>query len=307
MTITLQMFQADAFSSTAFGGNPAAVCLVPASLKETLVDAVCQSIAAEMNLSETAFVFSDSDSFVEEHTFGLRWFTPTKEVDLCGHATLATAAVLSLKAGCQAETITFKTLSGDLRVKRVGDETFQMDLPINAPQPLNDKQREQHAALLDYVTKGFGIVDIQHSARTRKLVIHANLTRDELEGLCFDTEKMMALHTTDQTRGVIITSNKATHDNGFDFISRYFAPWNGIPEDPVTGSAHTVLFPYWRKFINGKGSGNNNSNDEQTVFKARQCSKRGGNLSLTSNSSIEDERLLITAEAFVILEGKIHI
>eukprot|EP00055_Hartaetosiga_balthica_P001293 m.138210 g.138210 ORF g.138210 m.138210 type:complete len:306 (-) comp13627_c0_seq1:158-1075(-) len=302
-TTTLCIYQADAFSATAFGGNPAAVCLIPASLKDSLGDDVFQKIAAEMNLSETAFVFSDTDSFVDESKFGLRWFTPTKEVDLCGHATLATAAVLSLKAGCQAEMITFTTLSGDLRVKRTGETLFQMDLPINPPSLMDDSLKDQHAALLEYICKGLDIVGIQHSARTRKLLIHANMTRDALEALNFDAEKMMSLHTTDQTRGVIITSLSESDD--LDFISRYFAPWNGIPEDPVTGSAHTVLFPYWRNVITNS---NTTASEAKTVLNARQCSQRGGNLSLTSNGAQGvDERVLITAEAFVIMEGKLYI
>lgn len=255
----LKQYQVDAFATRAFEGNPAAVC----PLESWLDDDLLQSIAAENNLSETAF-------FVPAETgFKLRWFTPLKEVDLCGHATLATAHVIFEILGYAKQIITFETRSGELFVKKKG-KLLEMNFPAYPPTPCD---------MNETLDKGFGQRPIEV------------LVADDYMAV-FDNEATIRAISPDQTllsqldlRGVIITDP----GTDVDFISRFFAPKYGIHEDPVTGSAHCELAPYWANKL-----GKNN-------LTARQVSKRGGII----NCEINNTRVLISGSAVTFMEAEI--
>lgn len=260
-TVKLDIYQVDAFSQHPFGGNPAAVC----PLTEWLSDAQLQNIAAENNLSETAY-FVPRDGFYE-----LRWFTPTVEVDLCGHATLAAAWVLIHALADAPEVLRFATRSGELRVTREGDE-LAMDFPAKAPQAC-----EPPAGMLSALgikrAEVFGtddyIVLLDDEAQV------AALTPDfaQLKGL--------------PKRGIAVTA-KSTR---FDFISRWFGPNVGVNEDPVTGSAHTSLAPFWAERL-GK-----------TRLTAEQGGARKGQLRCV----LKGDRVIISGKAVLYMQGTIYL
>jgi PhzF family phenazine biosynthesis protein len=230
------IYQIDAFTSRRFAGNPAAVMAFP----EFPDDAALQAISAENNLAETAFLVADGDGY------RLRWFTPLVEVPLCGHATLASAAVVMERLEPARANVAFETASGTLPVRRNG-ASYVLNFPARPSEPT--KEPEGLAEALGarpqavYVNQ-FNYMAIFDDAAT-------------LRGLAPD---MAAIAQMDRP-GVIVT---APRDQGYDFISRYFAPAKGIPEDPVTGAAHCMLAPYWAKRL-GKSD-----------FRAFQASKRGG-------------------------------
>lgn len=230
------IYQVDAFTSQIFGGNPAAV--VP--LKEWLPDEVLQNIALENNLSETAFFVPESDHY------HIRWFTPDVEVNLCGHATLASSHVLFHHMNYSGKEIRFKSRSGDLAVRAV-DDTYVLNFPSDKPEPQSKKDlfAECFDREPDDVLKGSA--DYLFIFKDEQFVRNAVPNTEAIRRL--DAE------------GVIIT---APGSGGVDFVSRFFAPQLGIPEDPVTGSAHTVLLPYWAERLSRK------------EFLAHQVSKRGG-------------------------------
>ena len=262
------IYQVDAFTTDIFGGNPAAV--VP--LETWLPDEIMQKIAIENNLSETAFFIPDGDNFY------LRWFTPTYEIDLCGHATLATAYVILTQLYPEKERVTFKTnVAGDLIVSKEGDK-LTMDFPVRAGEKLNVKD----------------IPPIVLESMNSPTPIEAYKARDLM--LVYDDEEFVRNAEVDFSKmvqyphAVIITSK--TKDEKYDFISRFFCPYDmGIPEDPVTGSAHCTLAPYWSEKL-GK-----------TKMTARQVSERGGDLHL----KIEGDRLNITGQAKLYLKGSIYV
>lgn len=256
--------QVDAFTATPFCGNPAAVCLLPAVRDAAWM----QHVAAEMNLAETAFVLPQDDGF------GLRWFTPTVEVDLCGHATLAAAHVLweTGKLGGH-EQARFDTRSGVLTAARHGD-WIELDFPATPDEPVESLPPDLAAALGDppaYVGKSrFDyIVELDGEDRVRRLQPDFARLR-ELGG-----------------RGVIVTSRSAGSD---DFVSRFFAPAAGIDEDPVTGSAHCCLGPYWHRRL-GK-----------TSFLARQISARGGVLKVR----LDGDRVKLEGQAVTTIRGAVY-
>lgn len=244
----------NAFADRKFAGNPAAVFLIPpASAKHggawSVDDAVMQQIASEMRLSETAFVTpadgASGGSFAQSTRFLLRWFTPTKEVDLCGHATLASAAALALECGNGAKCLDFETRSGTLTATRHGDTSeFELNLPSNppVPSPTAGPGGEAHRSIAGLVlgeTHAAAVTRMAYSAATKKLVVQmdpAAFGRAELEALPVPAvDRMLAIPqhgSSCPVTGVMITVASETDD--YDFISRYFAPWNGIPEDPVT-------------------------------------------------------------------------
>jgi PhzF family phenazine biosynthesis protein len=259
----LPILQVDAFASKPFTGNPAAVCVLPSAR-----DAVwMQHVALEMNLSETAFLERQADGF------NLRWFTPAVEVDLCGHATLASAHVLweagHLKAGEQAR---FHTRSGLLTADKRGD-WIEMDFPVKADEPSEPPARlgEALGAALKYVgrNKFDYIVEVESEAVLRA------------------AKPNFSLLSEISVRGVIVTARSA--NNGFDFVSRFFAPASGINEDPVTGSAHCCLGPFWAKRL-GK-----------TEFLAYQASPRGGVVRVRLNG----DRVLLGGQAVTVLRGEL--
>ena len=262
------IYQVDAFTSDIFGGNPAAV--VP--LQEWLPDEVMQKIAIENNLSETAFFVPDGDGF------HLRWFTPTYEIDLCGHATLATSYIILSELYPDTEMVTFKTnVAGDLTVTQSANK-LTMDFPVRAGEQVD----------ID------SIPDVVLSSMDSPRPIEAYKARDLM--LVYDDEDFVRNTQPDFSQlikypdAVIITSE--TKDEKYDFISRFFCPYDmGIPEDPVTGSAHCTLAPYWSNRFN------------KTIMKARQVSERGGDLDL----EIKNDRLFISGEAKLYLKGVIYV
>ena len=287
-TSTVPTAIVDAFANIPFEGNPAAVCFIGDKFPS---DEILQTIASEMNQAETAFVVSKNNNYKEESCFELRWFTPTNEVPLCGHATLASAAALFEIAENVNTSVTFSTLSGNLFATKSG-EFINMDLPLNEPaiSCLNDFEEVARAVLGDFL-KRLDEVWLSSSANKLVLKMKSDFSRSDLESLHPNLEKMMSLHDGSVFKGVIVTTtagNSKTHD----FYSRYFAPWNGIPEDHVTGSAHTVLTPFWSK-ITGK-----------TEMLGRQCSKRGGNVKVKLR---EDGRVDVGGRAAVVLKGSLSV
>jgi PhzF family phenazine biosynthesis protein len=258
----LPIYQVDAFTDRIFAGNPAAV--VP--LEAWLPDATLQGIAAENNLSETAFFFRQGD------TYALRWFTPTVEVDLCGHATLASAYVVFRFLEPERRRIAFETLkAGTLVVARQGDE-LAMDFPSWAAKPCETPS---------------GLAVALGRNPSEVLASRAYLAVYERESdIAAIKPDFAALKRLD--RAVIVT---APGSDGIDFVSRFFAPGVGIDEDPVTGGAHCQLIPYWAGRL-GK-----------TRLAARQISPRGGALSC----ALDGERVTIAGQARLYLEGTITI
>lgn len=254
----LDLYQVDAFTAKPFGGNPAAV--VP--LGDWLDDATLQAIALENNLSETAY-------FVRRNgRYDLRWFTPSIEVDLCGHATLASAYVITTWLDPKAERIDFDSKSGPLAVTREG-EMLTLDFPAKPPRPVED--RKVAAAL------GFEPKELLRADKTLAVLDSEAAVR----AVTPDLEVVAGLDSD----GLIVTAP----GEEVDFVSRYFAPHAGIPEDPVTGSAHCVLTPYWAARL-GKDS-----------LSAWQVSARGGELSCR----LSGERVLISGRVAPYLQGRI--
>ena len=257
----IKLFQVDAFATHVFEGNPAAVC----PLDRWLNDGLLQSIAEENNLSETAFFVPSAKGFE------LRWFTPVCEVDLCGHATLAAAHIIFEELGYAKSSITFETRSGDLFVERNG-VSLKMDFP--ACQATSCKASE-------LLTIGLGRSPVEVLAAADYLAVF------ESEEIVRAIRPDHALLAQLDLRGVIITSP----GDEVDFVSRFFAPKFGIPEDPVAGSAHCTLAPYWaNKF--GK-----------PLMNARQISKRGGNLTC----EIKADRVVLSGQAVTFMKAEISV
>jgi PhzF family phenazine biosynthesis protein len=260
----IPLYQVDAFTSRLFGGNPAAVC----PLSEWLPDATMQAIAAENNLAETAFFVPQNDRYL------LRWFTPTVEVELCGHATLASGYVVTRILAPERRSVTFDTLkAGPLEVTRDG-ELLAMDLPAWPPEETPADPR---------VLAALGVRPAESFvANGRTLAVYDRA--DEVAALRPDFAAMRRVEGADAIAA-------APGRNGIDFVSRYFAPNYGVDEDPVTGSAHCVLTPYWAARL-GK---------EQLT--APQISARGGELTCT----LRRDRVTIAGHAVLYLEGAITI
>ncbi len=259
----LPIYQVDAFTSEVFKGNPAAV--VP--LQEWLPDEVLQNIAIENNLSETVFFVPT------ENSFHIRWFTPTTEVDLCGHATLAASWVIYNKLSYKEDSIRYISLSGELIVKE-NNGKLTLNFPIWPYEKTDIDLR---------VSDALGSQPIELYKGQDWLAIYENQ-----ETIRHMTPDMVKLSEISECRGIIVT---ALSNGDIDFVSRWFGPNVGVPEDPVTGSAHCTLTPYWAKKL-GKNS-----------LKAQQVSPRGGDLSL----ELKDDRVFITGNATLYLQGNIYI
>jgi PhzF family phenazine biosynthesis protein len=264
----------DAFTKERYKGNPAAVVV----LKEELEENVMQLIATELNLSETAFV---NISQCENNIYPLRWFTPKIEVPLCGHATIATSKVLFDIMGVQSDEIQYITRSGILKSRKY-QEGISIDFPADHPEEVEVPQQILKVLGLEHS------VNCIYGKQTKKLVIHVG-SRHEVLNINPDFEKMKSLSFDFDVKGVGVTTQGY---GSYDFISRYFNPWAGVNEDPVTGSVHTVLAPYWAKLL-GKNK-----------LSAYQESSRGGELKLSLYSN---GRLDIIGSAIVVLRGKIDI
>jgi predicted PhzF superfamily epimerase YddE/YHI9 len=263
--MVLPIFQVDAFATELFRGNPAAVC----PLSEWLPDKTMQAIAAENNLAETAFFVRNGSSYA------LRWFTPAIEVPLCGHATLASAFVIFEYLDPSAEGVHFTTASGELSVTRAG-KLLAMDLPRYNAEPCPPP---------DDLIQGLVRVprEVRHYSESDKKGNYLAIYDSEEDVRLLQPE--LAFLGRLARHGVIVT---APGDNA-DFVSRYFAPAIGIPEDPVTGSAHCVLVPYWAERLSKK------------QFHAQQISPRGGELLC----QLEGERVILAGKAVCFLRGSV--
>jgi len=259
----LMLVQVDAFTSEPFAGNPAAVCL----LREERPDRWLQAVAAEMNLSETAFLLPRQDGY------GLRWFTPRVEVDLCGHATLASAHVLWESGRLAHDAIArFHTRSGPLSAVR-RDPWIELDFPAVPDEPC-DAPAGLAAAL--------GARPLYVGRNRFDLLVELD-NEEVVRGLRPDLSRLAELGG----RGVIVTSRSSAP--GTDFVSRFFAPAAGVDEDPVTGSAHCCLAPFWSARLG------------QSRFVARQISARGGVLRV----ELAGDRVLLAGQAVTVLRGEI--
>jgi len=261
--VGLRIVQVDAFSAKPFGGNPAAVCVLAHAADKKWM----QNVAREMNLSETAFLFRAGDAW------NLRWFTPVTEVDLCGHATLASAHVLwedaHLPAGAQAR---FETKSGPLTADRRG-EWIEMDFPSQAATPA-----EPPAVLLE----SLGVVGTYVGKNRTDYVVEVE-SEAVVRGLNPDFTRLRSL----PIRGVAVTAKASSA--GFDFVSRFFAPGSGVDEDPVTGSAHCALAPHWSERL-GK-----------TSMVGFQASARGGVVAVR----VIGDRVILGGQAVTVLRGEL--
>jgi PhzF family phenazine biosynthesis protein len=255
--------QVDAFTDRPFAGNPAAVCI----LKEAVDEQWMQTVAREMNLSETAFLYR------HEGDFNLRWFTPSVEVALCGHATLASAHVL-WEDGHLAPTqqARFQTKSGLLTAELKGD-WIELDFPAVRVESANPPPGLVEALGVRARYVGKNEFDYLVEAESEEAVRNATPDHTRLRQV--------------QTRGVILTSRSASPQ--FDFVSRFFAPGSGIDEDPVTGSAHCALGPYWEKCL------------QKAEFVAYQASARGGVVRVR----VEGSRINLAGQAVTVLRGEL--
>ena len=257
----ISIYQVDAFTERLFEGNPAAV--VP--LEEWLCDTQMQAIAQENNLAETAFFVPSGDAY------DLRWFTPTHEVDLCGHATLASAHVLYAHLNYSKESVAFHTRSGQLIVTKQAN-TYVMDFPAQAgvsceaPEQLHKAFNKQHLKCW----------------QSEDYILLFDSEREVLE-LQPNMEQLLQV----DLRGVIATAASAE----YDFVARFFGPKVGVPEDSVTGSAYTQLTPLWADRLG------------RTKFKARQVAKRGGELSC----ELVEDRVILGGQAVTYMTGTINV
>jgi len=259
----LAITQVDAFADRPFTGNPAAVC----PLEHSREDSWMQLVAREMNLSETAFLLQRHDGY------GLRWFTPTVEVDLCGHATLASAHVLWEQGYARPEqSVDFHTRSGVLTAKKKG-AWIEMDFPATPAAP--DSAHEDLETALGIKAVWVG--------RSRFDYLIELESEDAVRAFSPDFKKIRGLHT----RALIVTSRASGSD--YDFVSRFFAPASGVDEDPVTGSAHCCLGPYWKERL---------GRDDLVGY---QASARGGFV----RTRCEGDRVLISGQAVTVLRGEL--
>ncbi|WP_076420158.1 PhzF family phenazine biosynthesis protein [Colwellia sp. UCD-KL20] len=259
----LKIYQVDAFASNIFEGNPAAVC----PLTEWLDDELLQKIAEENNLSETAFFV------MSEQSIHLRWFTPMEEVDLCGHATLATAYVLYEYLGFTKPEVTFLTKSGELTVSK-NIKGFSMDFPASMPHTIEAPQ-----ALL----QGLGSTVLPKQVMAAFDYVVVLNSEEEVRSLTPDFAKWLEL----DLRGVVITAE----GNKADFVSRSFFPKLRVNEDPVTGSAHCEIAPYWEQQL------------AKSVLTGQQVSKRSGAVLC----EVKGNRVMLTGQAVGYMVGEIFV
>lgn len=262
----LELFQIDAFAKALFAGNPAAVVPLESWLPETKM----QAIAQENNLAETAFFVPG------EAGYHIRWFTPAAEVSLCGHATLASAFVLTEFPGEAAETIRFDSASGPLWVARNSAGLLELNFPAQAPHAVDAPEQ---------LVKGLALAGWAFECLALEDFLVVLESAEQLRALQPDYGQLQQL----DLRGVIVTS--PADQPQYDFYARFFAPKLQVPEDPVTGSAYTQLVPYWQRRLG------------RTEFMARQLSPRGGDV----YCSLAEDRVLIAGNAVCYLRGEIEV
>lgn len=260
----MKYYVVDAFTNEVFKGNPAGVCL----LEEKIPDEIMQKIAFENNLAETAFLLKEGQKYY------LRWFTPEVEIDLCGHATLGTAYVMMNLVDSSLKHIEFETQSGRLSVAR-DEDIFIMNFPSRMPKPIAQNELLEEAL-------GCKVLET-HLSRDLVVVVE---NEEIVQNLNVDIELLCKI-SRDIAFGIIVTAKGTT----CDFVSRFFAPNAGVKEDPVTGSSHSTLIPFWSKRLN------------KTKMIAKQLSPRGGTL------ICEDlgERVSIGGQATCYLSGEIRL
>lgn len=261
--MNIPIYQVDAFTSEVFSGNPAAVCII----EEWLDDNIMQSIASENNLSETAFIVQ------RDGQFKIRWFTPKTEVDLCGHATLASAFVLFGEGLIENNTVTFESQSGPLTVELLDDGLLSMNFPSR--RPIACKKPE-------VLEDALGTNVVATLASRDLLVILEN--EEKVSNLLPNLEVLSRIK---EYMAVIVSAK----GNKVDFVSRFFAPNAGVPEDPVTGSSHCTLIPYWSEQLN------------KDKLHALQLSPRGGELFCENMGG----RVVIKGKAVMYMKGEIYI
>jgi PhzF family phenazine biosynthesis protein len=266
------IFQVDSFTDRPFAGNPAGVAL----LEAVAAPAWMQAVAAEMNVAETAFLVPSGD----RGRYALRWFSPTIEIELCGHATLASAHVLWTEGRDDSEVLAFDTMSGELRARRLGDGLIELDFPANTAVegPVDDVVRD-----------ALGVTPVRWATTTNGWVLVEVATADEVRKAAPDLVRL----GTCTEHAVVVTAPGARperpseRDDRADIVSRVFAPASGIPEDPVTGSAHCLLATWWWDRI-GKD-----------VIDAEQASARGGRLLVV----LDGDRVQLRGTAVTTLAG----
>jgi len=289
--MSTDIFTVDAFTAKPFSGNQAAVCLL-SKLKEFPPDELLLQVSSEMNLSETAFILFPKQ---EGENYKLRWFTPTVEVPLCGHATLASAHILFEQRIPKGNKVVFETLSGNLGVSLEDNGSLAMDFPQGKPSKVSYK--DEILELLSHhlgIPKKEDILDVHHCPKTRKLLVEV-LSTEIVKNLNpnFGALQQISFPSETVVKGIIVTTKGGSSQfKEYDFLSRYFAPWVGINEDPVTGSAHTVLAVYWAQKL---------AKSQMTAF---QASVRGGHLELLL---VQNDRVIIGGNAVTIVSGKIQI
>ncbi|MCM3341490.1 PhzF family phenazine biosynthesis protein [Paenibacillus sp. MER TA 81-3] len=273
----MKLFTVDAFTDKPFHGNPAAVCL----LEHEMDSEQMQQIAMEMNLSETAFIIPLEEG--DRSRYRLRWFTPQVEVDLCGHATLASAHVLCEQGLAEGERIAFETMSGTLYSLYGENGQITLDFPASSVVMVSDE------GLQGRLEEALGC-SILGMARSRiELLVEAD-SEQTVRELKPDWEKL--LRCDEEVIGVLVTAPSAPgRMDGADFVSRCFFPSLGVNEDPVTGSAHCTMAPYWAQKWG------------RTSFIGEQCSARGGMVQV----ELQGERALLTGQAVTVMEGKLTI
>ena len=278
LTVQIPMYQVDAFASELFSGNPAAICV----LSEWLPQATMLAIAAENNLSETAFMViprHESAAVTATTAIELRWFTPTVEVDLCGHATLAAGHVVLQHLWPHHSSVSFSTRSGPLTVHRSESGGYEIDLPADVPgDRVPDEVTEAVASALGAVP-----TEVLHAAST----LARFETAEQVRALRPDFAAIAALDEP----WIMVTAPGTGIDADVDFVSRYFAPGAGINEDPVTGSAHCALGPYWAQQL-ALGT---------SALSARQVSERGGELLVM----VRGNRVVLRGECVEFFSGTI--
>jgi len=263
--MALDIWQVDAFADRPFAGNPAAVCV----LDETREDSWLQGVAAEMNLSETAFLLRRAENW------SLRWFTPTVEVDLCGHATLASAHVLWNECGVdKTRALVFETLSGVLGATWCGG-LIELDFPSRPSEPVPAPPGLQRALGVPFLLTERNVDDVVVMVDDEATLRSIEPDFGALAGLPF--------------RGILVTA--PSHSDRYDFVSRFFAPAIGIDEDPVTGAAHTCLAPLWRRRL---------GRDEMVGF---QMSSRGGEVRVR----VIGDRVHLAGRAVTVLRGRLTV
>ncbi len=262
----LNLYQVDAFTSTLFKGNPAAV--VP--LEKWIDDALMQQLAMENNLAETVFFVPSEKEGVD---FDIRWFTPEVEINLCGHATLASAFILYTELGFNKPSIVFSSKSGLLTVEKNGF-SYEMDFPSWKPERISDYS--------DGIAEIIGVKEILGAYKYRDLLIEVATEEEVLNA----KPDFTALKKTGQM--LILTAK----GKSVDFVSRFFAPSAGIDEDPVTGSAHSQLIPFWSEKLNKKR------------MTAKQLSKRGGDLVCEQKNA---ERVMMGGECVFYMKGEFEV